>query len=132
MLDLSQIFISQAWAQGAAPAASGASSGFSMASISSFLPLILIFGVFYILIIRPQQQKLNEQGKMIKALNRGDRIVTSGGIYGKITGLQDDTLTVEIADGVNVKMVRAQVQSLAVKNDTGVVASENGDDEKKS
>ena len=127
MLDLAHLFIGTAMAQDAAPAA-GMSS---LSSLSNFLPLILIFAVFYILIIRPQQKKMAEQEKMIKALQRGDRIITSGGIYGKITKLEDDVLTIEIADGVNIKMVRAQVQGLAAKTNTTVVANDgNGDDKK--
>src|ERR1700761_4563251 len=103
MLDFTQFFVSSAWAQGAAPAAtsSGASA---MSSFTSFVPLLLIFAVFYFLIIRPQQKKIDDQGKMIKALQKGDRVVTSGGIHGKIIKLDgDDNLIVEIADGVQVK-----------------------------
>lgn len=135
MLDLAHIFISNAWAQAAAPAAADATtttSSSSMSSLTNFLPLILIFTVFYVLIIRPQQKKLDEQNRMIKALKRGDRVITSGGIYGKITKLEDETLTIEIADNVNVKMVRSQVQALAAKTDTGAVANDSSDEEKKS
>ena len=95
------------------------------------MPLLLIFAVFYILIIRPQQKKMADQDKMIKALKRGDRVITSGGIYGKITKLEDATLTIEIADNVNIKIVRAQVQSLAAKPDTAAIANDGSDDEKK-
>jgi preprotein translocase subunit YajC len=130
MLDFTHLFIGTALAQTAAPAV-GADAGMTLASISNFLPLILIFVVFYVLIIRPQQKKMDEQNKMIAALKRGDRVITSGGIYGKITKLDDDTLTIEIADGVNIKMVRAQVQALAAKTDTAAIAND-GDDEKKS
>ncbi len=131
MLDFAHLLIGSALAQGTAPApASGMDPNSMFASISNFLPLILIFVVFYVLIIRPQQKKMAEQDKMIKALKRGDRVVISGGIYGKITKLEDDTLTVEIADGVNVKVVRAQVQALAAKTDTAVIA--NDADEKKN
>jgi preprotein translocase subunit YajC len=135
MFDIAHLFIGTALAQGAAPApAAGATDmvGSSLASISNFLPLILIFVVFYVLIIRPQQKKLAEQEKMIKALKRGDRVITSGGIYGKITKLDDDTLTVEVADNINIKVVRAQVQSLAAKTDTTIVANDGSADEKKN
>lgn len=134
MLDIAHLFIGTALAEGAAPApaAGGDMVGSSLASISNFLPLILIFVVFYVLIIRPQQKKLAEQEKMIKALKRGDRVITSGGIYGKITKLDDDTLTIEVADNVNIKVVRAQVQSLAAKTDTTIVANDSSSDEKKN
>lgn len=131
MLDIANLFIGTAWAQAAAPAAVS-TSGSSLASLTNFMPLLLIFLVFYVLIIRPQQKKIDEQNKMIKALKRGDRIITNGGIFGKIVRLEDDTLTVEIADGVNVKMVRAQVQGLAAKTDTAAVANDGGDEDKKS
>jgi preprotein translocase subunit YajC len=97
----------------------------------NYLPFLLILVVFYFMIIRPQQKKIAEQDKMIKALKRGDRVITSGGIYGKITKLEDDTLTIEIADNVNIKMLRSQVQGLAVKNETGIVASDGSEDNKK-
>ena len=130
MFDIAHFFIGTAWAQTAAtPSASG--SGSPMASLTNFLPLILIFAVFYMLIIRPQQKKLDEQSKMIKALQRGDRVITSGGIFGKITKLEDETLTLEIADNVNIKILRAQVQGLAAKTNTATVAND-GIEEKKS
>ena len=66
----------------------------------------------------PQTRKLKEQNKMIKALTRGDRIVTAGGIHGKITKLEgDDTLVVEIANGVEIKVVRSTVNALAAKTE---------------
>ena len=81
--------------------------------LMNYLPFILIFGVFYFLVIRPQQKKLQDQEKMIKALQRGDRVITSGGIHGKITKLDGDTqLTLEIANGVEIKIERGHVQGL--------------------
>ncbi len=117
MLDIAHLFVGAALAQ--TPAASGDAAGSSTSSIGmSFLPLLLIFGVFYVLLIRPQQKKIDEQGKMIKALKRGDRIVTAGGIHGKITKLEgDDHLIVEIAEGVQVKVVRNTVSTLAAKTE---------------
>lgn len=132
MFDLAQLFIGSAWAQGTAPAATpDGGSGSSLASVTNFLPLVLIFTVFYVLIIRPQQKRQVEQDKMIKALKRGDRVITNGGLYGKVTKLDDDTLTIEIADGVNVKVVRGQVQSLAAKTDTTIVANDGSNEEMK-
>jgi preprotein translocase subunit YajC len=77
--------------------------------ISSFIPLILMFVIFYFLLIRPQQKRTKEHRQMISDLKKGDRIVTSGGIHGRITGLDDQTLTVEIADKVRVKVTRSNV-----------------------
>jgi preprotein translocase subunit YajC len=114
MLDIAHFFIASAYAQ--TPGAISPPGGSNTSVFVNFLPLILIFGVFYVLVIRPQQKKIDEQNKMVKALQRGDRIVTSGGIYGKITRLDgDDDLLIEIANGVEIKIVRSHVQGLASK-----------------
>jgi preprotein translocase subunit YajC len=68
-----------------------------------------MFVIFYFLLIRPQQKRTKEHRQMISDLKKGDRIVTSGGIHGRITGLDDQTLTVEIADKVRVKVTRSNV-----------------------
>jgi preprotein translocase subunit YajC len=131
MFDIAHMFVSSAFAQtaGAAPDAPGGSpSSIGM----SFLPLLLIFGVFYVLLIRPQQKKLDEQNKMIKTLKRGDRIVTAGGIHGKVVKLEgDENLIVEIADGVQVKIVRNTVSALAAKTEPAKSDAPAGDAEKK-
>jgi len=87
-------------------AADGASSP---GGFASFLPLILIFVIFYFLLIRPQQKKVKEQQAFIAALKKGDTVVTNGGIYGEITGLTDTVATLEIADGVKIKLSRANI-----------------------
>jgi len=121
MFDIAQIFVSTALAQTAAPTLPPGGSNTSV--LMNFLPLVLIFGVFYVLVIRPQQKKMEEQTRMVKALQRGDRIVTSGGIHGKITRLDgDEHLMVEIADGVEVKIVRSHVSALAAKPTPAPVA----------
>ena len=105
---------------------SGATGGLPPA-LMGYLPFILIFAIFYFLVIRPQQKKLDEQNKMIKALQRGDRIVTSSGIHGKITKLEgDEQIMVEIADGVQIKMDRSNVQGLEAKTQPVIAAAEDG------
>jgi preprotein translocase subunit YajC len=89
--------------QGGAGAA-GASGG-----LASFIPLILMFAIFYFLLIRPQQKKNKELREMIANLKKGDRILTSGGIHGQITSVEDTTVTVEISDKVRVKLNRGNV-----------------------
>ncbi|MBI3786268.1 MAG: preprotein translocase subunit YajC [Deltaproteobacteria bacterium] len=96
--------INPAWAQSAA---SGAPS-----PLVSFMPLILIFVVFYFLLIRPQQQKQKEHQVMLDNLKVNDEITTSGGIYGKVTAIADKVVTVEIAPNVRVRVERAQIGSL--------------------
>jgi len=94
-------FISDAMAQ-AAPAGQGN-------PIMSFLPLVILFVIFYFLLIRPQQKKAKEHKQMVENLSKGDEIVTQGGILGKVTNVSDSYLTCKIADNVEVK-----VQSHAV------------------
>lgn len=84
--------------------AEGGAGGFA-----SFIPLILMFVIFYFLLIRPQQKKTKEHKAMIGNLKKGDRVVTSGGLYGRITGVSESTLTIEIADKVRVKLARGNV-----------------------
>ncbi len=89
----------------------GGQGGGSM--ITGIIPFILIFVLFYFLILRPQQKQTRERNEMIKNLKRGDSVLTNGGIYGKITNINDDILSVEIAKGINIKMTRNGIASLA-------------------
>ena len=87
-----------------------------MEQLAGILPLLLIFVVFYFLLIRPQQKKLKDHKNMIANLKKGDRIVTQGGIIGNIYYVNDDgTLSVEIADNVNVKVAKGMVADIAAK-----------------
>jgi preprotein translocase subunit YajC len=82
--------------------------------ISSFIPLILIFVIFYFFLIRPQQKKVKEHKKMVESLKRGDKVITTGGIVGSIERIiDDDKVEVSISDDVKVEVVRATgIQSL--------------------
>ena len=91
----------------------GAASGQGAGGFTAFIPLILMFVIFYFLLIRPQQKKAKEHREMIGSLKKGDRIITSGGIYGTITGVEDNIITVEIAEKVRVKVSRGNVAGLA-------------------
>lgn len=77
--------------------------------IASFIPLILIFLIFYFLLIRPQQKKAKEHKLLLETIKRGDEILTSGGIVGRVVKADNDNLTVEISDKVNVKIFRSTV-----------------------
>ena len=81
---------------------------------SAFVPIILMFVIFYFLLIRPQQKKTKEHREMISNLKKGDRIVTSGGLHGRITGIKESegVIVVEIADKVRVKIARGNVGAL--------------------
>ncbi|MDJ0828816.1 MAG: preprotein translocase subunit YajC [Desulfobacterales bacterium] len=97
-----------AYAMGQGGAAGGQGGG----GFTAFVPLILMFVIFYFLLIRPQQKKAKDHRQMIENLKKGDRVVTGGGIHGRITGISDTTLTVEISDKVRVKVNRGSVSSL--------------------
>ena len=84
---------------------------------SLIVPTVLIIGIMYFLMIRPQQKRLKEHQAMIAAIKRGDTVVTSGGILGKVTKADDNELQVEIAEGVRVKVVRGTVSEVRVKGE---------------
>ncbi len=100
--------ISNAYAMGAPPGGGGGGQP-GGDPLMSFLPLILIFGIFYFLLIRPQQKKQKQHQEFINNLQKGTEVVTSGGIIGRITGITDDVVTLEIADKVRIKVVRNQI-----------------------
>jgi preprotein translocase subunit YajC len=116
------MFENLAHAMGQSGAAGQGSSGFT-----AFIPLILMFVIFYFLLIRPQQKKAKEQRDMIGNLKKGDRILTSGGLYGRITGMEDATLTVEISDKVRVKIARGNVVSVVGPASAQAPQTENAD-----
>ncbi len=78
-------------------------------ALVQFAPLILIFGVFYFLIIRPQQKKAKQHQQMLSELKKGDDVVTNGGILGRITGIKDDEVTVQVQEGVRLRVLRSAV-----------------------
>ena len=75
----------------------------------SFLPIILIFVVFYFLLIRPQQKRAKDHRTLLENLKTGEYVLTSGGIYGRITGIKDNLVTLEISDKVRVKVNRGNI-----------------------
>ena len=89
--------------------APGGSGGGGAASIMSFAPIILIFIVFYFLLIRPQQKRAKDHRALLSNLKEGDKVLTNGGIIGRITGIREDEITVEISDKVRVKFVRGAI-----------------------
>jgi preprotein translocase subunit YajC len=105
------LFVSPAYAQAAA--APGAGS-----IIGQFLLLILIFGIMYFLLIRPQQKKMKELKAMIQAVRRGDEVITAGGIIGKVTKVNDENrVEIEIATGVKVQVVKSTITQVLSKTE---------------
>jgi len=100
-----RFLIADAWAQ------VGGSGG---SSLFSFLPLVIIFGLFYFLLIRPQQKKKKEHRDMVAAIKVGDEIATTDGLLGKVIDLNDNFVTIDVAQGVSIKSVNAQVQRHAI------------------
>ncbi|GAA6177060.1 preprotein translocase subunit YajC [Sulfitobacter pacificus] len=89
-----------------------------MAGIEQFIPLILIFAIMYFLLIRPQQKKVKEHAAMVKALRRGDQVVTQGGIIGKVVKVKDDgELEVEVADGVKIRVIQSTIATVISKTE---------------
>ena len=83
--------------------------------LASFIPLILIFLIFYFLLIRPQQKKQKEHKVLLDSIQRGDEILSSGGILGKVIKVDNNKLTVEISKGVNVTIIRSTVADVIKK-----------------
>jgi preprotein translocase subunit YajC len=105
------MFVTPAFAQTAGAPGAGA-------ALAQFLPIILIFIIFYFLLIRPQQQKMKQHRAMVEALRRGDQVVTSGGIVGKVSKVQEDGMVeVEIADNVKVKVIKATISQVLNKTE---------------
>jgi preprotein translocase subunit YajC len=86
--------------------------------ILSFLPLILIFVVFYFLLIRPQQKKAKQHQEMLGKLKKNDEVMTSGGIYGKVVSLADHVVTLEVAPNVRIRVNRPQISAVITNEKT--------------
>ncbi len=101
------MFNSIAYAADKTATAQGANAIFG-----SLVPFIMIIAIMYFLVIRPQQKKAKEHRAMIDNLKKGDQVITTGGIYGKIVAIDDTTATIEIADKVRIKVLRSNVAAL--------------------
>lgn len=102
------MFVSPAYAQG---------MGGGADAFTSFVPLILIFVIFYFFLIRPQQKKAKEHRQMLDKLRRGDQVITQGGIHGKVVKVKDDEAEVEIAEGVKVRVVKGTIAAVVSKTE---------------
>ena len=103
--------------------------GGGMGGLEPLIPLVLIFVVFYFLLIRPQQKKAKAHREMIAGLRRGDRVVTSGGIVGQVQRvIGDSELSVEIAEGVRVRVMRAMIAELATRPEPSRARDDDDDD----
>jgi len=108
------MLISPAYAQGSLLGLGGGNTDM----ITSLLPFVLIFVIMYFLILRPQQKRVKQHAEMVKNVRKGDTVVTSGGLVGRITKvIDDDTIEVEVADGVRVRQMRSMVSDVRAKGE---------------
>lgn len=114
MMSISNLLISNAYADGAAPAAGG--------NIMDFIPLIAMVAVFYFLVLRPQMKRSKEMKVMIAALQKGDEVVTTGGVIGSVTRVGESYVGVEVADGVILTIQKGAIQTVLPK---GTIKSAN-------
>lgn len=105
--------IDVAYAMGTAGAGGQGGSGWQ-----AFVPIILMFAIFYFLLIRPQQKKAKDHRQMLSSLKKGDHVVSSGGLHGVVTGITDDIVTMEIAPKIRVKVSRGSISGIG-KRDPG-------------
>ncbi len=96
----------------AGPPGGGAGAGGGMAAFQQIIPLVFMFAIFYFLLIRPQQKKAKEHKLLLDALKKGDGVITAGGVHGKVTGVDDGIVTLEIATGVNIKITKSYIASI--------------------
>jgi preprotein translocase subunit YajC len=89
---------------------SGTDGGPSL--ITSFIPILLIFVIFYFLLIRPQQKKQRQHQDMLKALRRGDRVVTNGGMYGAVVDVKENIIVLKIAEGVKIEVIKNAIAAI--------------------
>jgi preprotein translocase subunit YajC len=105
------VMASVAWAQG------GAGGGSGGGTLLSLVPFVLIFVIFYFLLILPQQKRQKKLKAMLEALKKGDRVVTSGGIWGTVTNLGKETVTLQIADNTKIKIQRESITRLRAEDE---------------
>ncbi len=98
-------------------AGQGTGDGSMGNQFAAFVPLILMVAIFYFLLIRPQQKKQKEHRQMLSNLQKGDVVITQGGLQGKVTGLTDTVATLEIAEKVRVKVQRGYIAALVSKGE---------------
>ena len=97
--------------------AQAAAGGDANSMLMSLLPFALIFVIMYFLILRPQQKKVKDHAELVKNIRRGDTVVTSGGIIGKVSKVDDNELQIEIADGVRIKVLRGTISEIRGKTE---------------
>ena len=104
-----------AFAMGSAPGGVAGGAGGGMAAFQQIIPLVFMFAIFYFLLIRPQQKKAKEHKALLEAMKKGDNVITAGGVHGKVTAVENEIVTLEVANNVNIKITKSYIA--AIKKD---------------
>jgi len=104
-----------AFAMGSAPGGAAGGTGGGMAAFQQIIPLVFMFAIFYFLLIRPQQKKAKEHKALLEAMKKGDNVITAGGVHGKVSAVENDIVTLEVANNVNIKITKSYIA--AIKKD---------------
>lgn len=104
-----------AFAMGSAPGGAAGGAGGGMAAFQQIIPLVFMFAIFYFLLIRPQQKKAKEHKALLEGMKKGDNVITAGGVHGKVTAVENDLVTLEVANNVNIKITKSYIA--AIKKD---------------
>jgi len=104
-----------AFAMGGAPGGAAGGAGGGMAAFQQIIPLVFMFAIFYFLLIRPQQKKAKEHRALLESMKKGDNVITAGGVHGKVTSVENDLVTLEVANNVNIKITKSYIA--AIKKD---------------
>ena len=120
------MFISEAFAQAAGWAGDSGAAGFLGGPLGTVVPFVLVFVIMYFLLWRPQQQRAKDHRETIANIRRGDTVVTGGGFIGKVAKVDETEVTVELAEGVRVKVVRGTISEVRAKGEPVKDAKEAG------
>ena len=101
-----------AFAMGGAPGGAAGGAGGGMAAFQQIIPLVFMFAIFYFLLIRPQQKKAKEHKALLESMKKGDNVITAGGVHGKVTAVDNDLVTLEVANNVNIKITKSYIASI--------------------
>lgn len=104
-----------AFAMSGAPGGAAGAAGGGMAAFQQIIPLVFMFAIFYFLLIRPQQKKAKEHKALLAAMRKGDNVITASGVHGKVAAVEDEIVTLEIANNVNIKITKSYIA--AIKKD---------------
>jgi len=101
-----------AFAMAGAPGGAAGGAGGGMAAFQQVIPLVFMFAIFYFLLIRPQQKKAKEHKALLESMKKGDNVITAGGVHGKVTAVENDLVTLEVANNVNIKITKSYIATI--------------------